>query len=121
MTDLLDIMIDIASKRVPSDNTQVKPEQIRDKVRFVPYPDGVVEDTYEDIIVKHAEAEDGEETTEKVKIEANVDFKALMYLKVPQREQEEEIPMEAEPTAEGEEAVDDAGVQIVIRMVDEDQ
>jgi hypothetical protein len=31
---------------------------------------------------------------EKVKYASNVDFKAMMYLKIPQREQEEEIPIE---------------------------
>merc|ERR1719272_1985879 len=93
MDSLLDIMIDIAAKRVPSDNTQVKPEQIRDKVRFVPYPDGVVEETYFDEVPRSGE-DGGEPVLEKVKYEGNVNFTALMYLKVPQREQEEEIPIE---------------------------
>ena len=93
MDSLLDIMIDIAAKRVPSDNTSVKPDQIRDKVRFVPYPDGVVEETYFDEVPNKNE-DGGEPVLERVKFECNVDFKALMYLMIPQREVEEEIPIE---------------------------
>jgi len=86
-------MIDIAAKRVPSDNNQVKPEQIRDKVRFVPYPEGVIEENYEDEVPEPVE-EGAEPILKKVKYESNVNFNALMYLKVPQREQEEEIALE---------------------------
>jgi hypothetical protein len=57
---------------------------------------------------------------EKVKYESNVDFKAMMYLKVPQREQEEEIPIELSQK-DGEEPPEEGAVQTVIRMVDEDQ
>jgi len=119
MDSILDIMIDIATKRVPSDNTQVKPEQIRDKVRFVPYPEGVIEDNYEDEVPKAGGEEGAEPIMEKVKYESNVDFKAMMFLKVPQREQEEEIPIELN-SKDGEEP-DEGAVQTVIRMVDEDQ
>lgn len=57
---------------------------------------------------------------EKKKVESNVDFKCLMYLKVPQREQEEEIPLELSQK-DGEEPPEEGAVQTVIRMVDEDQ
>ena len=62
MDNLLDNFIDIAAKRVPTDNNPVKADQIRDKVRFVPHPEGIVEEDYsEDITTKN---EDGTETVE---------------------------------------------------------
>jgi hypothetical protein len=57
---------------------------------------------------------------EKVKYASNVDFKAMMYLKIPQREQEEEIPIELSQK-DGEEPPEEGAVQTVIKLVDEDQ
>lgn len=87
----------------------MKADQIRDKVRFVPFPENVIEEDYEDVIKKEGEEDeeppaDGEEEKPKEtqKFTANVDFKALVYNKVPQREQEEEIPIEPEDGKEPE-------------------
>ena len=46
MDNLLDNLIDIAAKRVPTENNNVKADQIRDKVRFIPTPEGIVEEEY---------------------------------------------------------------------------
>lgn len=118
MDGIFDIMIDIAAKRTPPESS-VKSDQIRDKVRFVPYPEGVVEEDYEDEVPKAGGEEGAEPIMEKVKYEKNVEFKAMMFLKVPQREQEEEIPMEVN-SKDGDDA-EEGAVQTVIRMVDEDQ
>lgn len=54
-------------------------------------PDGIIEDNYEETVT--ASGEDGEivETTNKIK--SNVSYKAILHLKVQQREEEEEIPI----------------------------
>ena len=66
MDGIFDIMIDIAAKRTPPESS-VKSDQIRDKVRFVPYPEGVVEEDYEDEVPKAGGEEGAEPIMEKVK------------------------------------------------------
>jgi len=96
---ILSQLIDILAKKIPIENVNVKIDAIHHKVKLVTLPEGQVEEDYEEIIEK--EAEDGTKKTETVKVAKNVDFQALVYMKVPQHEVEIEKPEQEDMEMEG--------------------
>lgn len=109
MDTLFDYMIDILSKRVPIENVSVKVEQIIGKIRLVEVPDHLVlQDCTETVTVE----KDGVKVEEKVEKKRNTNERALLLVKVPQFEDEEEVKVDGE---------DGPKVEIVKKMVDEDQ
>lgn len=57
-------------------------------------PDGIIEDTYEETVTTTNENGEMVETVNKIK--SNITYKAILHLKVQQREVDEEVPdMEA--------------------------
>ena len=133
---ILDFMIEILAKRVPSDKATVKIDAIHSKVKLVPLPEDIInEDFKEEIKIPN---EDGSTPRkETVQKKANVSHQAILYIKVGQYEEEEEVtidvisqsPAESEKDKkEGEEEKkgdmeDDAEPKFktVVKMVDEDQ
>lgn len=93
MNTLLEDLLDIASKRVPTENINVKAETVQHKVRFVPLPEGIIEEPYEEKFQMPG-VDGGEATNEVKKHKANVKFSSVLLLKVQQREEEEEVPIE---------------------------
>ena len=79
-------------------------------------PDGIIEDTYEETVT--STGEDGEIAETINKIKSNITYKAILHLKVQQREEDEEVPdMEAtEAAKDGEQKT-----KIVTNLIDEDQ
>lgn len=70
---LIGILINIIAKRVPVDNTSVKIDHIHHKVRFVPLPEGIIEEDYEETIV--IPGEEGEEArTETIQHTKNTSY-----------------------------------------------
>ena len=117
---LYDLLIDIMAHKQVTESTHVKMEIVQNKVKFVPLPDDIVEEAYEEEI-------DGE----VIKQDRNTEHNALLYIKVGQYEVEEEIPIEV--TSKDDKPVEmDAGMdmegmdgegdtQIISKWVDEDQ
>lgn len=84
---LLDYIVDILSRRVPIEGVGVKVDQIINKIRLVPVPDDIVEE--DKTVEVEKTLEDG--TVEKVQeqIKRNTNEKALVYITIPQVEEEE--------------------------------
>ena len=113
---LVGILINIIAKRVPVDNTSVKIDHIHHKVKFVPLPEGIIEEDYEETIV--IPGEEGEEArTETIQHTKNTNYQAFIYVKIQQYEEEEEVPVEI--TGENVEEIDQT--KTVVRLVDENQ
>ena len=116
---LLDQLIDILAKRIPVENVHVKIDSIHHKVRLVTLAEGMVEEDYEEIIEKVAE--DGTKTTETIKHAKNVDFQALILMKVPQHEVEVEKNVSEGGDMEAEKVEPMEMTAVEYEMEDEDQ
>ena len=116
MDSIFDNLIDIAARRVPQDGANVKIDHIAHKIRFIFLPDGIIEDTYEETVTSTNEEGELVETVNKIK--SNIAYKAILHLKVQQREEDEEVP-DLEATEEAKDG--EQKTKIVTRMVDEDQ
>lgn len=114
MDTLFEFVIDILTKRVSVEAPNVKIDQIHGKITLVDIPEGVCTEDYTETIKKPPAEEGGEEIEEKVEHKKNTDEKAVIVLKVPQVEEEEEIQLEV---ADGEEPK----TEIIKKIVDEDQ
>lgn len=122
MDTLYQFVIDILTKRVPVESPSVKLDQIVSKIVLIDLPEGVYhEDTIEKVMkpaeapAEGAEAQppaEGEQAMqeEEIKHEKNTDEKAVIIIKVPQVEEEEEVQNE-----------DGEKTEIIKKMVDEDQ
>lgn len=116
---MLDFAIDVLAKRLPEDGN-VRVDTIHNKIVLVEMPEGLYsKDTKESRIVEQA---DGSKVEEIVEHKANTGEKAMLVLKVPQYEQERQVPIDI---AEGEEPAKDENGELVMKtikeMVDEDQ
>lgn len=87
MDMLLDYIVDILSKRVPIEGVGVKVDQIINKIRLVPIPDDVHEQDKK--IEVEQTAEDGTVTKVEEEVKRNTGEKALVYITIPQIEEEE--------------------------------
>lgn len=115
---LFDFMIDILAKRVPIENVNVKVDQIFGKVKLIDMPEGLYhEDTVETVT---KENEDGTKTEEKVEHKQNTDETAVIVIRVPQIEKEEEIQIQVSGR-ENEDGEPEMKTEMVKRFVDEDQ
>ena len=119
-------MIDILAKRVPQDKVSVKIDSIQSKVRLVPLPEDVINEDYTETI--KVPNEDGSTPRkENVKRSANVSHHAILYIKVGQYEEEEEVPIDVtskDNKKEGEEDQEEEKepkTELVVKLVDEDQ
>ena len=115
MDTLYEYLIDILTKRVPVEAPGVKLDNIVSKIVLIDIPEGVYTEDYTETIKKPPAEEGGEEIEEQVERKKNTDEKAVILIKVPQIEEEEEINLEV-TDAEGA-----AKTEVIKRMVDEDQ
>ena len=92
MDMLYDFLVDILAKRVPVENVAVKVDQINGKVKLIEMPEGLYHEDTVEIITK--ENEDGTKTEEKVEHKQNTEEAAVIVLRVPQIEKEEEIQIQ---------------------------
>lgn len=114
MDTIYEFIIDILTKRVPVEVPNVKVDQIHSKIALIDIPEGIYTENYTEVIKKPPAEEGGEEIEEKIEHTKNTEEMAVIVLKVPQVEEEEEIIL---PAAEGEEPK----TEIVKKIVDEDQ
>ena len=114
MDMLLDYVVDILSRRVPIEGVGVKVDQIINKIRLVPVPEDIVEQ--DKVVVTEKTLEDGTVQKEEVEHKRNTGEKALVYITIPQVEEEEQINIEV--TGENK---DEPKTKTVKKMVDEDQ
>jgi hypothetical protein len=111
---VLEIIIDILGKRVLVENPTIKLEQVVNKIKLMPLPEGVYPEREEEKIVE-GEGEEAKETT--VVHEPNTNEKALIVLTVPQEEKLVE-KLEEENDSQDEEKSDSPLKKV---MVDVDQ
>ena len=141
MDNLFDFAVDVLARRVPTENVSVKVGEITSRILLVPMPEGLHHEDYEEVIMH--EDDDGTEREEKLSYKKNTNECGLIVLKVPQYEQQEEIPIEvtkgdetaeaaATPKKEEKPAADDKkeeekaaeeapATKTVKKMIDEDQ
>lgn len=115
MDTIYEYLIDILTKRVPVDAPNVKLDQIVSKIALIDIPEGVYTEDYTETVKQPPAEEGGEEIEEQVQRTKNTDEKAVIVMKVPQVEEEEEINLEV-TDGDG-----NAKTEIIKRMVDEDQ
>ena len=112
MDSIYEMLADIAAKRVPVDTPNVKIDAVHGKVAFVEIPEGY---ELEDRTEKQEQSDgEGGKVEKEVKIPRNTDERAVILLKVPQVEEEEEVEIEGADGAEGEK-------KFITKLVDEDQ
>ena len=87
MDMLLDYVVDILSRRVPIEGVGVKVDQIINKIKLVPVPEDVVEEDKKIEVEKTLEDGTVQKVQEEVK--RNTNEKALVYITIPQIEEEE--------------------------------
>lgn len=115
MDTLYEFLIDIATKRVSIDKPSVKIDQIAPKVVLVDLPEGINVDDWSETVKKPPAEEGGQEVEEVIEHKKNTNEQAVIILKVPQVEEEQEVP--AEVTGEdGEQKT-----ETIKKLVDEDQ
>lgn len=105
LDELFGFVIDIMTKRIVIESPNVKVDQIVDKLVLIEIPQGV---NYFDWTEKPEEGE-------PIEHKKNTDEKAVIIVKVPQVEEEEEIKLEV-TDGDGE-----PKTEIIRRLVDEDQ
>jgi uncharacterized membrane protein len=88
METLYDYFIDILNKRVPVDGTNVKVDQIINKVKLVEIPEDVILETIHETVEVER---DGQKFEEKVERKRNTNEKGVILLKVNQHEEEVEV------------------------------
>lgn len=136
MDNLFDFAVDVLARRVPTENVNVKVGEITSRIVLLPMPEDLYHEDYEEVIMH--ENEDGTEREEKLSYKKNTNECALVVLKVPQYEQQEEIPIEVtkgdEASAEApadkkeekaeakeeEKAVEEVATKTVKKLIDED-
>ena len=106
MDALYGFIVDIMTKRIVIESPNVKVDQIIDKLVLIDIPQGV---NYFDWTEQPAE-----EGGEPIEHKRNTDEKAVIIMKVPQDEEEEEIKLEV---TDGEEQK----TEIIRKLVDVDQ
>lgn len=89
MDSLYEFIADFLAKRVPVDAPGVKIDSLAGKIVLVEIPEGIYTEDYTETIMK--EQAEGEPIEEKIARKKNTDEKAVLLLKVPQDEEEEEI------------------------------
>ena len=129
MNELYSFIIDIMTKRVTIDQPSVKVDQIINKLVLIDIPEGInhessVEKVMQPVQASGEGAEEGSQPPAEgqepamqeveIKKEKNTDEKAVIIIKVPQIEEEEEIKVEVSGS-EGQKT------EIIKKMVDEDQ
>lgn len=115
MDSLFEFMADIISKRVPMEAPNVKVDAIMGKIALIDIPEGIYTEDFTETIKKPPAEEGGEEIVETFERKKNTDEMAVLVLKVPQVEEEEEIKLEV-TDGDGE-----PKTEIIKRLVDEDQ
>lgn len=111
MDMLYEFIVDIMTKRIVIETPNVKVDQIIDKLVLIDIPQGV---DYFDWTEEFEQVE-GEEPKEPIEHKRNTDEKAVILIKVPQIEEEEEVKLEV-TDGDGQEKT-----EIIRRFVDEDQ
>ena len=111
MDMLYEFIVDIMTKRIVIETPNVKVDQIIDKLVLIDIPQGV---DYFDWTEEFEQVE-GEEPKEPIEHKRNTDEKAVILIKVPQIEEEEEVKLEV-TDGDGQEKT-----EIIRRLVDEDQ
>lgn len=92
----------------------MKVDQVQGKIALVDIPEGIYPEDYTEVKKIPAEEEGGEEKEETVEHKKNTEEMAVIVLKVPQVEEEEEIKLEG---MDGEEEK----TEIIKKIVDENQ
>ena len=114
MNTIYEIFFDILSKRQGLEYPNVKVDQVQGKIALVDIPEGIYPEDYTEVKKIPAEEEGGEEKEETVEHKKNTEEMAVIVLKVPQVEEEEEIKLEG---MDGEEEK----TEIIKKIVDENQ